>query len=310
MPIKRTEEGSGGSSTTDPSSLLTTRGRSYVHVVGSLSTSAGKTLADSDFAPVLKPTRQANICLYGQEGSGKTTFCTRFAPEPVMVINFDGRSDDAVLEAREVYGRNVQQAKITLNHRFLPPDKMQIHAREILERAIYNYEIAIEESRRGNVRTILFDTATEFDRILKLAFDGTMEQTREGAFGVDKNFMNSQWSRIFDLARETKSAHVIVTARMSEIWKDGTDGQRKATGKFKPNCSKKVLESVDWAAQIKVKPPSFGESRARFEMHVTKAGTDIEQLFETYTEDQWEKLGPFVYSCIMNYRDSIPSDWK
>lgn len=298
MAIKRRSEGSGISDSGSNGS-----GSGII-----VSPHSGR-LEDSDFVTITKPTRQANILIYGDDGTGKTSFCVRYAPDPIMVLNFDGRADDVVYEAIQE-GREVKMARIALSHKNLPPEKMKIEAERAVEKTIRNFEIAIEESRRGNVRTILLDTATEYSEILKLAFDGTLRQTKEGSYGKDKDFVNRQWWRLFDLARETKSAHVIVTARAKEIWRKTEDGRQESTGRFTYRCSPAVHAAVDWAAQIRFKTV-FGIPKPEFEIEITKAGTNREELFEVYDEKLWDKLGgPFIYACVMNYKESTPDDWK
>lgn len=266
---------------------------------------SGGSLADSDFAVISRPTRQANILIYGAEKTGKTTFCTRYAPAPVMVLSFDGRSDDAAYEAREEYGRDVRVANLLMPDRTMSIEETKQEAQSILDRAVRNAEIAVEESKRGNVRTLLVDTVTEYAEICKLAFDGTMKKVKEHSHGEDKDFANRQVWRLANLARKSRSLHIIFTARSTEIWRD-----QKPTGFFKMQGPKAALAAVDWVGQIRLKTV-FGVSKPEFEMEITSAGTNIEELGNVYDADKWDKLGgPFVYACVMNYRDSIPDDWR
>jgi hypothetical protein len=234
-----------------------------------------------------------------------TSFATRYAPDPLVVVSFDGRSRQAVKEAKEM-GRKVDLIEISVTHKSLPPDQMKLHAREVVERSMYTYETLIEESKKGNVRSILFpDTATEYNEILKLAYDGTIEITKEGAKGTDKDFIARQWWRIFNLARNDSNAHLIVTSRMTEIWKDD-----KPTGAFKAKCSRAVSSGVDLTMQIRLKT-TFGVPKPEFEILVTNPKTNIVELGNVYDAKMWDKFGgPFVYSCLMNYPDSEMEEWQ
>lgn len=295
MGIKRTDDSTVSVGTKGGS------GSGYSSLLGS------GTLETSDFVYLENPPRQANIAIYGEDGTGKTDFCVMRAPTPIVVLNFDGRADDIVREARVEYGRDVRMGRFMVTHKNLDEAAMQVEAEKVRERIFRNFEIAIDEAVRGRVRTILFDTATELDDIFKLSLDGTLKMTKLSSHGKGQDFANRHWWRIFNLAREAKAAHVIVTARMGEIWVDD-----KPTGKFKPKCSKAVNAAVDWSAQIRLKS-KFGQAKPTRELYVTKAGTNGDELFETYTEDQWSKPpfeSPFVYGCVMNYKDSVPEDWK
>lgn len=261
------------------------------------------TLADSDFAPITRPTRKANILLFGEEKTGKTSFCTRYAPAPVMILSFDGRSDDAAYEAQEA-GRDVRVANLLMPERAMDVDETKREAQSILDRAVRNAEIAIMEARNGNVRTLLIDGVTEFAEICKLALDGTIKKVKEHSHGEDKDFANRQIWRLANLARKSKSVHIVFTARCTEIWKD-----QKPTGFFKAQCPKAAKAAVDFMAQIKLKTV-FGVEKPEVEM-VMGPGINMEELGEVYDASKWDKLGgPFIYACCMNYKDSIPDDWK
>lgn len=293
MGIKRTDD--------SPVTAVKGAGSGYTSLLGS------GTLETSDFVYLDNPPRQSNILIYSEDGFGKTHFGVMCAPCPILVLNSDGRADDIVREARVEYGRDVRMAKFMVTHKHLDESAMQVEAEKVRERFFRNYEIAIDEAVRGRVRTILIDPATEFDDIFKLSLDGTLKMTKTSSHGKGQDFQNRQWWRIFNLAREAKAAHVIVTARISEIWVDD-----KPTGKFKPKCSKAVNAAVDWSAQIRLRS-KFGQAKPTRELYVTKAGTNGDELFATYTEEQWSKPpfeSPFVYGCVMNYRDSLPEDWK
>lgn len=286
--------------TVNPSSADAVSGRKWKY----FSRPTGS-LSDLEFVDLNSIKKHAIILLIGDDGTGKTSFATRYAPDPLVVVSFDGRSRQAVKEAQEM-GRKVDLIEINVTHKSLPPDQMKLHAREVVERAMYVYETLIEESKRDNVRTILFpDTATEYSEILKLAYDGTIEITKEGAKGTDKDFIARQWWRIFNLARNESNAHLIVTSRMTEIWKDD-----KPTGSYKAKCSRAVSSGVDLTMQIRLKT-TFGIPKPEFEILVTNPKTNIVELGNVYDAKMWDKFGgPFVYSCLMNYPDSEVEEWQ
>lgn len=266
---------------------------------GGVSNIASVRSGKSLFSPVVRPTRQANILIYGTEGTGKTSFCTRYAPCPIKVISLDGRCDDAAYEAVRL-GRDVSIARLFMPANTMTRDQTKREAESLLDTINEQFEIAI-----SSARTVLVDTVTELAEICKLALDGTIEKTREHSHGEDGDFKNRQIWKMANLARQSK-CHLIFTARMTEIWKD-----QKPTGRFKPQCPKATLAAVDWAGQIRIRDMKMGMKSPQFEIEITKAGTDIEQLFEVYDESLWEPFGgPFVYACTMNYKDSDPSDWE
>lgn len=261
------------------------------------------TSGDGDFVSISGPTRQANILIYGEPKTGKTTFCTRYAPDPVLVLSFDGRSDDAVYDAVTEYGRNVKLANVLMPEQKMSREETKRTAQDLLDRAVFNAEIAVRKSKSGGARTLLVDGLKQFEEICKLALDGTMEKVKEHSHGEDKDFCNRQVWRLANLARKSHSLHIIFTSDMTEIWKD-----QKPTGRFRYQGPKAALKAVDWAAQIRLKT---GYGDPKFELEITSAGTNIDELYEVYDASMWDMVGgPFVYACCMNYKDSVPGDWK
>ncbi len=271
------------------------------NISGSFSNSLSSSLsAAGDFVSISSPTRQANILIYGTEGTGKSTFCTRYAPDPIRIISLDGRADDCVWEAQQM-GKDIAIAKLFMPIRTMTREETKAEAQALLARIQSNFELA-----ERSARTILIDTVTEFAEICKLAFDGTIEKTKEHSHGEPGDFTNRQIWRMANLTRQNKRCHLIFTARMSEIWKD-----QKPTGKFKAQCPKAAIAAVDWAGQIKNKTKMGQVKRDEWELEITKAGTNNLELFEVYDSETWDKFGgPFVYACMMNYKDSTPEDWK
>jgi hypothetical protein len=278
----------------------------------SRSTSAGGSSPSSDFITLTTPKRQAIALIFGDSKTGKTSFATRFMPDPIALINFDRRARAAVLKAQEEFGKKVPFLSCDLPARVrrMAPNEARLAALDIVDKVVRNIEWAAEESLRGNVRTICLDTGTEFSEILKLSFDGVIGQTKEGAYGRDKDYVNRQWWNIFNIVRDS-NAHLLITARAAEIWiKNPNTGQQEATGRFKYKGPSVVADGVDWAGNIRLRKGLKGRLKKEFELEITSAGENLEELGKVYTEKDWEDLGgPFVYSCLMQYLGSSMEDW-
>lgn len=269
----------------------------------------------SDFITLTTRKRQAIMLLYGDSKTGKTSFATRYMPDPLALFNFDRRAEAAVLKAQEEFNRRIHYLSCRLSPAIMHkhPEEIRLAAIETSDRFIRNFEHAAEESIRGNIRSALIDTGTEITDIWKLSFDGALGQTKEGAYGRDKDYVNRQWRNVFEIARDS-NMHLLITARASEIWikrmKNGKEVQ-EATGNFKPKCPSVVVDGVDWAGNIRLKKGLKGRYKKEFELEITNAGENIEELGSIYTEKDWEDLGgPFVYSCVMQYPGSLPEDWS
>lgn len=286
---------------------------------GESSTSGGH-----DFITLDAPKKQANIMIIGEGGTGKTSFCTRFMPGPIALINCDGRAEPAVVYAQNNLKKRIHYLRAGLHPsiRRSGPGAAQAEAERIVNMVVRNMEWAVAESDKGNVRSILIDTGTEYSEILKLSFDGVLTQTKEGSYGRDKDYINQQWFQLFQFAR-TGKAHFVVTSRAKEIWASTSDpatGKKKqeATGKYTYRCASAVYDAVDWAGHIRLRKPKQGGIKKaasvtlkEFELEIIKAGGNIAELGEVYTQDEWDEYGPFVYATWMQFQEtSDPEDWS
>jgi hypothetical protein len=264
-------------------------------------------LAESDFEMTMeKPKRQSNVLIFGDGGTGKTTFATRFAPEPVAFFDFDRRSTHARYAAIKK-GRRVMPCKIDFPANITKVD--DVTARKIgqacIDKVVKNMEIAVSESLKGNVRTICLDTGTEYAEILSIAITGRIDRTK-GDYGKSKNLLNRELWRIFNLAREG-NAHLIVLARAKAVWENN-----EPTGEFTYRGPEVLFDAVDWAGQIRVKKLKGlgGATSKRFELKIAKGGINIEELGNVYTEAEWEDLGgPFTYANMLQYPGTELDDW-
>lgn len=261
-------------------------------------------LGDSDFEVIKAPKLQANILLFADAGCGKSTFATQYAPDPVAMINYDRRADHAVVKSTNS-GRKVYMCRVDFpaNITKLADDQARKIGQTALDKTVKNFEWAVRESQKGNVRSICLDTATELSEIMKLAITGRIDRTK-GDYGRSKDLINREWWRLFNMAREGE-AHLVVLSRAKAIWVNN-----EPTGRFTYRAPEVVNDAVDWAAQIRLKKQVGKKPKKEFEMEVTKAGINIAELGEVYSKEEWEDLGgPFVYGCLLQYEGSSPEDW-
>lgn len=270
-------------------------------------------LSGSDFViPSSATKKQANILIYGSGGSGKTSFVTRYAPHPVALLAYDRRYVPAVDKATKA-GRIVYPCEINLpaTWKKLSPDKVRELAQAALDKTFRNLEWAFEQSLRESIRTTSIDTGTELSEIMKLSFDGVLGQTKQGAYGRDKDYVNRKWWDIFNMARDSKS-HLVVTSRAKEVWTETQSGQRQATGRYEPRCPDVINDAADWSGHIRQKKSPSGRLLKVFELEMSKCGANIAELGEVYTEKEWEPFGgPFSYACYMQFYDNSDlEDWQ
>lgn len=268
--------------------------------------SAGSiTIAGSDFEVPGEPKLQTNVLLFGAPASGKTTFVTMHMPDPIALINFDNRDQHAVSRAVKA-GKRIMRTHIGVpgNITKMGDAIVRSTGQNAVNKVIKNFELAVAESVKGNVRTICLDTGTEYNEVLKMAVTGRIDKV-VGDFGKSKDLMNREWWRLFAMAREGK-AHFVVLARAKAIWKN-----QEPTGKFTYRGPEVMDDAADWAANIRSRQRRDGKKMVNgFEMEITKSGIDISQLGEVYSDEVWDVMGgPFVHACTMQYEGSVDSDW-
>lgn len=259
----------------------------------------------SDFKEPPKPKQQANTLVFGDAGNGKTTFALLYAPGPNAFLSFDRRGDYAAYKAKQA-GRDVLFSRIDYpaNPMKLSDEAAKTKGQAAVDRAMKNIEWAVEQSIKGNIRTITLDTGTELGEIINMAIRGRVDRIK-GDYGKSKDLINRQWWRIFNTCREG-NANLIVLARAKPVWENN-----EPTGRYEPRGPEVMNDAVDWAAQIRFKRKyaKTAKTNGQFELEITKAGIDISALGQKYTEEDWADFGPFVYACMMNYPDTEPDDW-
>lgn len=260
--------------------------------------------SDSDFEPSLPDKRQSIGMLFGDVGTGKS-FIGAHCPGIISFQNFDGRARQVVKEA-QAEGRIIWPMELRMPAKRMSDADLQVHAKSITEKVIRNLEIVARESDSGKRITSVIDTGTELSAIFDQAYDG------KRVYGKDKDFVNQQWDRMFNLCRNS-SFHLIILARVKEIWeKNSATGQNEPTGKYIFRGPDKMHEGVDWSCQtlVSTERNKKGKKVTVFKLRVLKAGTAASQMNEVYTSDMWEPVGgPFAFVSSMMYDGTLPEEW-
>lgn len=264
----------------------------------------------------LKSSRtQVCALVFGDRGSGKTTVATMYAPQPVALINYDGRAEPAILKAQDA-GRIIKYSRLYLprNLTKLTVEEGKRQGQATIDQTLINFEWALREAEKGNIRTICLDTITELEMALTCAIRGRADKKPKD-YGESKGLINQQLMSMFDDAKKGP-AHLIALGRAQEIWSGGSP-----TGQFKPRVSDVVNDAVDWSGHMRVNVVGMGSggkkvlgatnSGPKFEMEIKKAGVRIEELLNTYTEDEWAAFGgPFSYACFKQYPEIPLEAWR
>lgn len=261
--------------------------------------------------------RQATAVIFGESGVGKTTFVTRWCPGPIFLLCFDQRSRSAVNRARAA-GRTVAYKEVSFSRSILTltNDECMAIGNTLIEEVFRLIDWAVNQSLAGNIRTICFDTCSEFGELVELAVRGRFDGGRKKDFGESKAQMNRIcWELLQSLRRG--NANAILLARSKELWRGN-----QPTGKMVHRCPEVIYEGCDFAGSLRpVKQagglslgsggltsvsspaePSIQPHKKMVELEVTKAGENGDEEGRVYRFDNWDLVGgPFAYMASRQY---------
>lgn len=292
---------------------------------------------DVDLSPQPRP-KQAIMALIGDDGHCKTGFCLRYLPTPIVLFSFDGRAEHEIDFARE-NNRLVYPVRFPMPTAAsqLKPSEAKQEGLKIIKKVKSNlakFTTASLNKLPNSPRSIVFDTASEFNLWCDLAYRGTtnaMEQKsidddgkQEKKFGNPAYDINREFWDIFGFCRYPQSyVHLVLICRQTEIWLDNAP-----TGQFKIDGDKVISRGCDMVVrisrqkeQVKIskenQPPRYkltGRTTKDTELTMVEAKTNIMEMNKLYQPDMWKKDeqaqgNPFVYLCMKNHKNSTREDW-
>jgi len=242
--------------------------------------------------------------IIGDGGSGKTTFVTRYCPGPIAFFNFDGRSSQAIDEARELRGEGIiQECPITFpfDSLFLSKERAMTTTKPVIMDFLKKLRTACVAAEQGLINLIAFDTGTELNDLFWIHARGDLETTKlEGERGGSKFIINRQWNTIYQMVKAS-GAHFIVIGRPKQKWVDNAP----VKDSYIPYLPQVCDDLTDWTGRIAANVvPATRKTPAEvsFEIKISKAGPNITQLGRVYTSREWEdEGGPFAFISAQMY---------
>lgn len=255
-------------------------------------------LADSDFVAPPDPKRIFLLEINGREKSGKTTMALN-SPGPIAYFDIDRRGLYAVSRARTA-GKEILYVDLPLPrnlHGKDAPDVMKEHA-AIWEKFIHNYQIALDASMTGEIRTIVIDTATDLWEIKVLSHFGRTDKVMPR----DRGIPNSDFREMVRRARNYH-ANVIFIEKAKEKWENN-----EPSGKFERKGQPDLGFDVDCTTQTKIVTQKGKQQKYALEVQLNGINGNLNGV--TMTEEDWDSFGPFVWLASQTFEDSAPDDWE
>lgn len=261
-----------------------------------------------DFVAPPKPKNQAIAMIFGIGGHGKTTVALE-APGPIAYIDIDRRGSHAIAAAlqkdpkKKIFYAGIDQPA---NISKLDDKGARAAGQKAVDKLRRNHELALQQSLKGNVRTVIWDTGTELGELFALSKQGRIDLKNDD-YGKAKGIIKVEYSKLIKMSRESNANLIILARAKTEPWVNGAP-----TGKYTYQGLDTMEYDSDWAGHIRIKREKGvgGKRKFEHEFEVTKDGITFTQMGAVYKEDDWSDLGSlFVYASTMLFPDSSPDDW-
>lgn len=286
-------------------------------------TSKPTSKVDNDYIDPPEPQKKSIHLIFSLTGDGKSTYGLKYAPGPIRYHDVDNRGFNACKEALSE-GKVIKYLDLDYPRHIGDMDEKEAMAaaKTVIDKHWRNLESSVRESDKGNVRTIVWDTASELADIVNIMFTGRPER-RNDDYGASSNMIKVELVKMVKAVRNEGQANLVMLAHAKEVWeKSGTTSsgkeKRAATGKYTFRGPAELASSADWAGHLRLAATSVraraSEKSKKHEIEITKAGIILSTLGDVYTEDQWGDpkdggYGPFAFVCSMQHLDSVAEDW-
>jgi len=255
----------------------------------------------SDFIEVVEAPETQIWMIFGEGGTGKTTFCARYCPAPVAIINLDYRGDEvARKENKKNHKVILSQIECLYDLSELDIDEAKEESSKVVARFLLNWNWCLRNSNQkgAGIKTIVIDTGTELSAYVKTAYAGREDMVND--FGSSKNQLNQFWLRIFARARQMK-INLMVLSRSKPVYTDDKDIKDAAKGVLTWRCNETVYDMVDCALNVRWRKSLVpGRNKKKIEVEITKAGLNSDILNNVYNESDWGDIGPFEFISELN----------
>jgi hypothetical protein len=252
------------------------------------------------------PPAMKNQCIaliIGLGGEGKTELAMQ-APGPIAFMDIDRRAGPVLAKYQQT-GKVIHYCKIDqpANISKLDDKAAKAVGQKAVDKLRKNHELAMEQSLKGNVRSIVWDTGTELGELFNLSKQGRIDAKTDD-FGKSKGIIKMEFSKLIKSTRES-NANLIILARAKELWENN-----KPTGKYTYQGLDTMEYDADWGGHIRVRNSKKGaKTLYTHELEIFKDGITFQQLGQVYREDDWADMGAFVYASTLIFPESGPDDW-
>lgn len=223
----------------------------------------------------------------GNYGEGKTHLAVNTAPGPLGYFNFD-IGDEGVIDKAIAGGKIIHKCVYPTPYD-LNGDVAEIekHAQDIWVQHVRDFKAAID----AKFRTLVVDTATEQNDLLRLARFGKLSQNNSYAYGP----VNAEYRRLLRSCLDTNDVNLILIHRVKKLYK-GKDwsGQYCRAG----FSDLGFIVQVEIEVHFDKETHEFSSTVVRCRQKPELIGTEFSGEFNNF---------PFIAAQVM---DGSPSDFE
>lgn len=259
-----------------------------------------------DFVNAPTPQRNALCIVFGPTGQGKTTWAASsiWPGRKGAVIDTERRALWVIQKREQEIGESILYHPLKLLRKAGDKTDQQVmaEARTVCDSFMKNYEAALESSLRPDgIRTIIIDTASEYYKsALFFKIFGRTDKIIQRDHGVPR----AEFRAMTRMAREYPVNLILLCHEKEEYLNN------QATGVMTWAGFEEMGADVDFAVRVTIdrpKRPKEGEPTILYKSEFTKF-LEAESVV-SYTQEDYDPFGPFVYACMQQFVGTTPEDW-
>jgi len=236
-------------------------------------------------APSHPVQRRLVLVGYGEKATGKTDFCLRTMPRPLLHINLDKNTEG--LEERYM------DADITFKHVHVP---VKLHKDTDYRVLMQIHDLVLQSMEAKYFRSYAIDTGDKFYELARRGVLGTLDfgEAKQSDYAEINNLMFQLFNKAKDSRANFAMLHHCTNERKSYVNASGKRASME-TGNRVMSGWKKVKEPAQCVVKFYKDPKEVGIERYKMLIEECNARPEIEGEILTGDEIDFLRLGKAVF---------------